>query len=52
MCRADPENPGQTVTDNATITAPDPPAGSTWWYSVTAILDGKTEMAPFFRTVG
>ncbi len=42
--QADPENPGQTVTDNATITAPDPPAGSTWWYSVTAILDGKTSV--------
>lgn len=40
--QTDPENPGPTVTDNQTITVPDPPAGSTWWYTVTATLDNAT----------
>jgi hypothetical protein len=38
---AGPWTTGATVTDNLAITAPDPPAGATWWYSVTASLDGQ-----------
>jgi len=36
-----PWTTGAVVTDNLAITAPDPPAGTTWWYSVTASLDGQ-----------
>ena len=37
-----PWTPSVTVTDNLAISAPDPPAGSTWWYTVDATLDGMT----------
>jgi hypothetical protein len=37
-----PWTSGNTVTDNLAISAPDPPAGATWWYTVTATLDGMT----------
>ena len=37
-----PWTPTVTVTDNLTISAPDPPAGGTWWYTVDATLDGVT----------
>jgi hypothetical protein len=41
-----------TSADN-TITAPDPPAGATWWYSVTASLDGQesAKCVPASKTV-
>ena len=33
---------GNVVTDNLTISAPDPAAGMTLWYTVDATLDGMT----------
>lgn len=41
-----PTNPpttvGNTATDNVMLPAPDPPAGSTYWYALDASLDGAT----------
>ena len=36
-----PWTSGNVVTDNLVISAPDPAAGGTLWYAVTAILDGQ-----------
>ena len=37
-----PWTPAGVVTDNLTITAPDPAVGGTMWYTVDATLDGQT----------
>jgi hypothetical protein len=37
--QSNPATDGPTVTDNVTIEVPDPPAGSTWWYTVQPMLD-------------
>jgi len=44
---------GATVTDNQTITAPDPAPGATVWYTVDATLDGMTsaKAVPKSKTV-
>lgn len=50
-----PWTAGNIVVDNVTITAPDPAAGSTLWYTVDASLDGavsfkaaaKSKTVPF-----
>jgi len=54
---AGPWTAGNSVIDNLTITAPDPTAGSTLWYTVDATLDGmtsdkavpKSKTVPFLR---
>ena len=45
---------GASVVDADSATAPDPPEGATWWYSVTAALPGGPESAkatPASKTV-
>jgi len=57
---AGPWTPAGLVTDNLTITAPDPAAGATLWYTVDASLDGMTsakgpavsKSLPFLRPAG
>jgi hypothetical protein len=49
-----PWTPGASVVDDVTLPAPDPPEGSTWWYTVTAALPGGPESAkavPASKTV-
>lgn len=55
-----PWTPAGIVTDNLTITAPDPVAGATLWYTVDDTLDGMTsekapalsKSLPFLRPAG
>jgi hypothetical protein len=49
-----PWTAGASVVDAISAPAPDPPIGSTWWYSVTAALPGGPESAkaaPASKTV-